>query len=91
MRVLVTRPEEDAQSLIDRLTGMGVDALSVPLLKIANRDDIEIELAGVQAVLVTSANGVRAFAQQIDERDISGSGGGRRVGGSFEKSGILRR
>ena len=64
MHLLVTRPEPDASLLADTLRGLGHKVLVAPLMQVIIRD-FSIELAGVQAVLFTSANGVRAFAEQI--------------------------
>jgi uroporphyrinogen-III synthase len=62
MRILVTRPEEDAGPLVAALTARGHAAILEPVLKIAFHPEAPIDLAGVQALLFTSANGVRAFA-----------------------------
>ena len=70
MRVLVTRPLEDASELVTALADIGVDALVEPLLKIKLLDAPGPELDGVQALLVTSANGARAFARLSPARDI---------------------
>ncbi|GAB4376819.1 MAG: hypothetical protein Kow00114_40750 [Kiloniellaceae bacterium] len=69
MRVLVTRPREDAAGLMADLEARGHAVLLEPLLTIAVRDHIDWPAghAQAQALLVTSANGVRAFAQ-LDAR-----------------------
>ena len=64
MRALVTRPRAEAASLAEALAARGIAALLEPLLDISYRDlGDPLDLAGVQAVLCTSANGVRAFAR----------------------------
>lgn len=68
MRVLVTRPEEDADQLISRLGAIGVEVLPEPLLFIDYLDGPAPSLNGVQALLATSANGVRALARRSTER-----------------------
>jgi len=70
MRVLVTRPLEDAQEIAARLRACGHEALVAPLLEICFRDGPEIVFDGVQAILATSANGVRALSRRTDVRDI---------------------
>lgn len=70
MRLLVTRPREDSGELADALAGIGVTALMEPLLHIEFIDAPPPDLSGVQALLVTSANGVRAFVRLSPERDI---------------------
>jgi len=72
MRLLVTRPKEDAASLVTLLKEKGHEAVLFPLLKIVAQPDGEKQLkdykvSDIQALLVTSANGVRAFAQ-VDKR-----------------------
>jgi uroporphyrinogen-III synthase len=70
MRVLITRPREDAERIALKLQSMGHEPLVVPLLETRFRDGDEIALDGVQAVLATSANGVRAFARRSARRDV---------------------
>ncbi len=70
MRVLITRPEEDAAALAAELARRGVEAVSAPLLDIEITPGPALDLAGVQAVLLTSANGARAFAARSPERAI---------------------
>lgn len=61
MRLLVTRPEPDASALARRLGAAGHEAIAAPLMTVRFMGDVP-DLAGVQALLFTSANGVRAFA-----------------------------
>ena len=70
MRILITRPIEDARPLADALEQRGIEVLIEPLLEIRHLDDAEIDLDGVQALLFTSANGVRAFAALSPRRDL---------------------
>jgi uroporphyrinogen-III synthase len=70
MRILITRPIEDARPLADALEERGIEVLIEPLLEIRHLDDAEIDLDGVQALLFTSANGVRAFAAMSPRRDL---------------------
>ena len=70
MRILITRPIEDAKPLADALNERGVEVLIEPLLEIKQFDNVVIELAEVQALLFTSANGVRAFAALTPRRDL---------------------
>lgn len=70
MRVLITRPRDDAEPLAEALRAQGVDTLIAPLLAIRPIADATLDLAGVQALLSTSANGVRAFARMSAARDL---------------------
>lgn len=71
MRVLVTRPREDAERLAEPLRALGAAVVNEPLLMIVPVAGPSLELANVQAVLVTSANGARALAKATERRDIS--------------------
>jgi len=42
----------------------------MPLLEIHHLDDADLSLAGVQAVLLTSANGARALSRATGQRDV---------------------
>jgi len=69
-RVLVTRPSGDALPLAAELQRRGFDVLLQPLLRIVLEDGPPPDLAGVQALLFTSANGVRAFSRRSDVRTL---------------------
>jgi uroporphyrinogen-III synthase len=70
MRVLLTRPKQDAGVFAGRLRELGHEALSVPLLRVQFHNGEPLALDGVQGVLVTSANGVRALARRTKRRDL---------------------
>ena len=70
MRALVTRPREEAETLASALAARGVGALIEPLIEIHCRASAAPDLAGVQALLCTSANGVRALARASGERGV---------------------
>lgn len=70
MRALVTRPREEAEGLAAALATRGVKALVEPMMHIDFRDTV-LNLDGVQAVLCTSANGVRALARATGERGVT--------------------
>jgi uroporphyrinogen-III synthase len=74
MKVLVTRAEGDAEKLAARLAERGHESVIENLMTI--RFHLEAArsigpfLDGVQAVLFTSTNGVRAFAEATQRRDF---------------------
>lgn len=70
LRALVTRPREDAAELAEALAARGIEAVMEPLIDIRFRTEPAPDLAGAQAVLCTSANGVRALARLSRERAI---------------------
>ncbi len=63
MRLIVTRPEEDAGPLLAKLEALGHRAVALPLLTIVRRPDIRIPERNYQAVGVTSANAIRALGK----------------------------
>jgi uroporphyrinogen-III synthase len=69
-RVLITRPAEDAVPLATRLAALGIGSLIEPMLRIALIDGPPPTLDDVQALLVTSANGARAFAARSADRGV---------------------
>jgi uroporphyrinogen-III synthase len=71
MRVLVTRPLEDARETAEKLVALGHEAVIAPLLEIRFHDGPEISLDGIQAILATSSNGVRALARRTTVRDVA--------------------
>jgi uroporphyrinogen-III synthase len=62
MRLIVTRPPEDAQPLAERLATAGHQAIVAPLLTILRTAELNIPARDYQAILITSANGARALA-----------------------------
>lgn len=70
MKILVTRPEEDAADTVRRLDEMGHQAVVAPVLDIRFRTDSRIDSDGVQAWLATSRNGVRALVHACVARQI---------------------
>ena len=70
MRLLITRPEPDAGRLARTLEADGHAVLVEPMLSISNRDTPPLDLSQVQAILLTSANGVRALAANTAERGV---------------------
>lgn len=69
MRILLTRPAEDSERFADRLRNAGIETLIAPLMTVDLAEGPPLALAGVQALLVTSANGVRALARRTGKRD----------------------
>jgi uroporphyrinogen-III synthase len=71
VRLLITRPREDAELVAEILRRRGVEVILEPLLEVAYEDGPGLDLDGVQALLVTSANGVRAFARRDRRREVA--------------------
>ncbi len=70
MRVLLTRPHEETVALAELLLAHGIDAIAAPLLEIDFITGDALDMNGVQGVVFTSANAVRAFVRRCDERDL---------------------
>jgi len=70
LRALVTRPREEAEALAAALVARGIEAVVEPLMQVHYRTPAAFELTGVQAILCTSANGVRALARTSKEREV---------------------
>ena len=68
--VLVTRPEGAGAALAAGIEARGYDILTMPVLKIAPISGPLPVFADYDALVFTSANGVRAFATQSSERDL---------------------
>ena len=70
MRVLVTRPRQDCEETASRLAALGHEAICASLLAVQFHDGAELSFDGVQAILATSANGIRALARRTTHRDL---------------------
>ena len=70
LRILVTRPRGEAELFAVTLAMRGHDAILAPLIEIVLIEGAAVDLSGAQAVLFTSANGVRAFAHAEKRRDL---------------------
>lgn len=71
MRVLVTRPKDDSAALLRELHKRGFEVLLDPMLVIRYIENAAIDLQGVQGLLFTSSNGVRAFESLSSERGLT--------------------
>ena len=70
MRVLVTRARDGAEETAALLKARGHQPVLAPLSTVRWNAGGEIPLQGFQAVLVTSANGIRALAMRTGKLDI---------------------
>lgn len=69
MRVAITRAMPDAERTATLVRAHGAEALLAPLLTIAPRA-FDADISGAQALLFTSAAGVRAFAEASGARGV---------------------
>lgn len=70
MKILVTRPRADAEEIAKLLEARGHDVLLAPLLEIVFSPGEPIAANDTQALLFTSANGVRALVER-NAHDLS--------------------
>lgn len=71
MRVLVTRPVDDARETEARLKALGHVPVVAPLISIKFIGGSDLDLTRAQALIATSSNGVRALAGRTSRRDIA--------------------
>ncbi|MDP6020303.1 MAG: uroporphyrinogen-III synthase [Alphaproteobacteria bacterium] len=70
MHLIVTRPRSESETLAEQLRSRGHQVLIEPMLTIQAIKDADLDLADAAALLLTSANGVRALAQTTARRDL---------------------
>jgi uroporphyrinogen-III synthase len=70
MKVWVTRAEPGASETGQRLMALGHEPLVAPLLVVRRLIDASPDLTDIGALAFTSANGLRAFADVSDRRDL---------------------
>jgi uroporphyrinogen-III synthase len=70
LRALVTRPREEAEAFAAALAARGIEAVVEPLMRVRYHTPAALDLVGVQAILCTSANGVRALARASEARKV---------------------
>ena len=70
MRLLVTRPQEDAAVFAAKLRELGHEPLIAPLLTVRFHDGPPLAFEGIDGILATSANGVRALVRRTSRRDL---------------------
>lgn len=90
IRALVTRPLPDAGRTADALAARGVTALVEPMLRIEFLPPPALDLGDVQALLFTSANGVRAFAAASPERRLPALAAGEATAQEAREAGFRR-
>lgn len=66
MRLLVTRPEPEADVLAETLRNAGYEPIVEPMLVIRPVANVRLQLDGIDALVVTSANALRAISDHPD-------------------------
>jgi len=70
MKLLITRPEKSAKILSDKLRASGHETVCSALLEIVFNETTDLDLKGVQAFVVTSANGLAGLVKVTENRDL---------------------
>ncbi len=70
MKLVVTRPREQAEKLANKLRAQGIEVWVEPMLRIVRHTSIKLNLNHCQAVLVTSLNGAESLAKATASRDV---------------------
>ena len=68
MRVIVTRPRDQAGPLVDALEGLGHDVVACPLIEIEPTGPEQIDASDYDWLIVTSPNGARELARRLRGR-----------------------
>jgi uroporphyrinogen-III synthase len=84
----VTRPVSDAPPLVAALQARGIETFLSPMLNISIDVDAAPDLGGVQGLLFTSANGVRAFSALSPRRDLPAYAVGDRTATAAREAGF---
>ncbi len=86
-RVLITRPVENAAALTQLLLARGYDVIHEPMFSIRFLSRT-VDIADLQAVLLTSANGARALAAATAARSVKVFAVGHATGRACHKHGF---
>ncbi len=70
MKIVVTRPREQAADLVERLRALGHEVDVCPLIAIEPTGPEEIDVSGYDWVVVTSANAARELADRMRGRPV---------------------
>src|ERR1700755_2220735 len=90
MKILITRPAEDGAEIAQRLAAMGHEALLAPMLTVEFHGGAPLVLEDVQAIVPTSANGVRALAARTSRRDLPLFAVGPQTAAAADQAGFIR-
>jgi len=71
MKLIITRPKQDAEALAIRLKSLGHEAVIVPLLEIVPRQGISVPPRSYQAICLTSANGIINDPSLVSKRVLT--------------------
>jgi len=87
-RIVLTRPRDEAEGMAAELTARGYDTLVEPMLEIVQLPTAIPDLAPYRALVFTSANGVRSFAERCSNRSLPAYAVGMRTADTLRKAGF---
>jgi uroporphyrinogen III methyltransferase/synthase len=64
MRVIVTRPRDQAGPLVERIEALGHEVVACPLIEVVPAGDEAVDTTGYDWLVVTSPNGAEHFARR---------------------------
>ena len=70
VKLLLTRPREQAEALAIKLRARDIDVWIEPMLSIIPHTNVKLETHDYQALLVTSSNGADSLAEATTRRDL---------------------
>jgi uroporphyrinogen-III synthase len=88
LKVLVTRPREQAGTLVDALSSEGFEVVLEPLIAIEPVSDDPIAVEDYDRVVLTSANGARELARRMTARPASIAAIGPGTAAALEELGL---
>jgi uroporphyrinogen-III synthase len=89
-RWLLTRPLRDSRAVEAELQARGHRAVIAPVMEVVFPDIPPLDFDGVQALLFTSQNGVRAFAALHERRDLRALAVGHATAEAAASAGFAR-
>lgn len=88
LKVLVTRPREQADSLVAALAAEGFEVVLEPLIAVEPVSEDPIDVDGYDCVVVTSANGARELARRATAQPASVAAIGPGTAAALEHAGL---
>jgi uroporphyrinogen-III synthase len=71
MRLVVTRPRPESETLAETLRAAGHEPIIEPLLVIRPKEDVTLPRHGIDALVVTSANALQAIANRPEVGELA--------------------
>jgi uroporphyrinogen-III synthase len=89
VRVIVTRPEDQAEELAAGLRALGHEVVVCPLVRVKPLGDEPIDASAYDWAIVTSANGARELARRLTGRPRRFAAVGRATAAALAEHGLI--